>query len=726
MRSARVLSPLSAVLVTAFAAILLAGAASAQTLRARAWIDGRSQLVLQGDTAQWNHFDWAAPGRLNCDTGTPIEPTLLGSTLWYPNWPDTQSCENRDCNCSSDVFHGLAPSLPAADFSVVLHVLQSRGATAIAEYPSASNGWRVVVEFDDSGPGGAEWYEVDVEVVPVTPPIVVSAQCDPFLAGQPPGTTTHMDVAPEQSPFLVPLVVSCGTVRVVNVSGTASYGPATPFYGPEDGPPQPSVSDLGIAGFTVPLCGLLGVFLPDTTNSGPAPAALDFTTPESRDFARLEPQLFQPFFVGDGLRADGMTPQDFVIPAGATRLYLGTCDGEGWFNNLGGFDCAVVQTPCGTPACFEWDLEQEFLLDPDHQNPNRDRCMNPGVWHFMQSDAATFPARDPAGYTLLPTHDRFMFDIEGLESWQGTEVQAPGYPLLPYVGINVTGELQSPLGIEWPPNTLCVHPAGNRHAVVGWRSPWTGTVNVTGGVQDLDPTCASSPDGVAWFIDRYDGVANTNVASGVIADGAAQDFVDGTGGANLAALSVQAGEFLFFVVSKGSDLGCDTTALRIVIHPANSGVPFCFGDGLDTTHTTPCPCANEGAPGHGCGNSVNPDGGLLVGSGDVALDDVVLTATGMPSTVACIFLQGDGLADAVLNDGVRCVGGNLIRLRVRHNVFGASTFPDAFDTWTLSSRGRVTVGSGAVRHYQVYYRNAAVSFCPAGASNLTNGWTIVW
>ena len=68
----------------------------------------------------------------------------------------------------------------------------------------------------------------------------------------------------------------------------------------------------------------------------------------------------------------------------------------------------------------------------------------------------------------------------------------------------------------------------------------------------------------------------------------------------------------------------------------------------------------------------------------------------------------------------------LLRLRTRANVGGASTFPDSTDTVTLSQRGGVTVGSGATRYYQTYYRNAAAAFCPPETFNVTNGQIVVW
>jgi hypothetical protein len=544
MRVRQLLNPTLCLIVSV---VSLPGVARADLLDIRAKIDGRSRLVLQGATAQWEHFDFAAPGRLECDLTLPIEPTWLGGVAWFPDWPDVPTCENRDCDCTSSTYVGLVPSLPPAEFAVTLHVVQARNVCQIVEQPSASNGWRVVIEFDDNPIGGHDWYEVRLEI-------------DPWA---------------------------------------------------------------------------------------PAP-------------------------------------------------------------------------------CAEWNLAADFRASPEHENPNRDACGVLGVWHFLGSDPLTYPARDPAGYALLPLHDADMFGTPGLESWQGTDGQGSGLPNLPWIGINATGTDQGVVGIEWPEAGAAVHPLWDRYAVVGWRSPWTGTVTVRGAVRDLDDTCASTTDGVEWFVDHWDGAVSSPIASGLVPDGGAQDFRAGAGGHALAELSVTAGDYLHFVVGARAGIGCDSTGIDVIVRPALAGVPFCTGDGLDPSHTTPCPCANEGAPGHGCGSSVNPAGALLEATGDVTLDDVVLLASGMPSTVSCIFLQGDALEDTLLTDGVRCAGGYLRRLRVRQNIQGSSAFPDATDSVSLSERGLVAVGSGAVRYYQVFYRNAAPTFCPAGASNLTNGWKIVW
>ena len=158
--------------------------------------------------------------------------------------------------------------------------------------------------------------------------------------------------------------------------------------------------------------------------------------------------------------------------------------------------------------------------------------------------------------------------------------------------------------------------------------------------------------------------------------------------------------------------------------------PICAGDGTFTDHTTPCPCGNFGAPGHGCAHSANANGALLAASGSTQLDTVVLSASEMPATTFSLYLQHSSAGDAVFHDGVICAGGPLLRLRSRTASGGANSFPDpsfAQDaTLTLSQRGLVTPGSGATRYYSTFYRNASSTFCPFATANVTNGVRVLW
>lgn len=132
----------------------------------RAWIDGRSRLELAGDSATWQHFDFAAPGRLDCDLGAPMQPTYLDGVAWWPTWPDVPTCENRDCGgCRSDAWVGVPTPLPAEAFQPRLTIVSARLSVTVVELPTVANGFRVVVEFDDNMWGGADWYEVELEAV---------------------------------------------------------------------------------------------------------------------------------------------------------------------------------------------------------------------------------------------------------------------------------------------------------------------------------------------------------------------------------------------------------------------------------------------------------------------------------------------------------------------------------------------------------------------------------
>jgi hypothetical protein len=153
---------------------------------------------------------------------------------------------------------------------------------------------------------------------------------------------------------------------------------------------------------------------------------------------------------------------------------------------------------------------------------------------------------------------------------------------------------------------------------------------------------------------------------------------------------------------------------------------FCAGDGTGTA----CPCGNS-APagsGRGCLNSTGI-GALLAGSGAavVSADTFVLAASGMPATTTALFFQGDAQAAAgagtVFGDGKRCVATSIVRLGTKATSAGAASFPGAGDP-AVSVRGGVPA-AGAIRHYQVWYRNAAV-YCTADGFNLSNGVRVTW
>ncbi len=185
--------------------------------------------------------------------------------------------------------------------------------------------------------------------------------------------------------------------------------------------------------------------------------------------------------------------------------------------------------------------------------------------------------------------------------------------------------------------------------------------------------------------------------------------------------NVAAGGSITVTISTGVSFGTlDGFQLKSLGSPVTA---FCFGDGSGTA----CPCANAGAAGNGCANSVNAAGANLAGSGlaSIASDSFVLTGSGMPNS-NCLYFQGTNQqaagAGVVFGDGLRCAGGTVIRLGTKLNAGGTSQYPAGGDI-PISVRGNNAPSD--VRTYQGWYRNAA-DFCTPSTFNLTNGVQITW
>ena len=174
----------------------------------------------------------------------------------------------------------------------------------------------------------------------------IPGTANPWLAGVIDGTMAeHVDSAPRHSPVLAAgLDLSPGVLQFA-ATGAVTYNPLEPLQPPDGnaGFLYSKLDELGKSGLKNRMCSLVGVFLDDTDAlASSPPAALDMT--DNFNFHSLSPQLNQPFFIGDGLTDDGVV-QDFHVPAGATRLFLGTHDGFDWRNNQGMFQVTVWAVP---------------------------------------------------------------------------------------------------------------------------------------------------------------------------------------------------------------------------------------------------------------------------------------------------------------------------------------------------------------------------------------------
>ena len=187
-----------------------------------------------------------------------------------------------------------------------------------------------------------------------------------------------------------------------------------------------------------------------------------------------------------------------------------------------------------------------------------------------------------------------------------------------------------------------------------------------------------------------------------------------------------------FVIAKarGSDQA-DPYGYGVLLVPTTGGA-FCFGDGASAP-TIACPCGNSGQPGRGCENSATTGGARLVATGTTSPDELVLHASGMLPTALAIFLQGDASnpTGAPFGDGIRCVAGTLRRLYAKNAVGGFASAPEPGEP-SITERSAALgdpIAPGTSRHYQVYYRDPAESFCPppAGATfNATNAVSVKW
>ena len=184
--------------------------------------------------------------------------------------------------------------------------------------------------------------------------VIVPGTSDPWLAGMPNGSTASaggggFDIAPTHSPVeVLGLPFGAGDLLFFSATGTVDHCDfgGCGLNGPEGEASSNSHSagvQNGIGDVLAPTDSLIGIFLgPMAPNLTPDPGAvLDFSSVAARNFSTLSPLLEQPFFIGDGLMNDGLTVQLFDVPTGATRLFLGTMDGFGWFNNVGAFEVTV-------------------------------------------------------------------------------------------------------------------------------------------------------------------------------------------------------------------------------------------------------------------------------------------------------------------------------------------------------------------------------------------------
>jgi hypothetical protein len=224
---------------------------------------------------------------------------------------------------------------------------------------------------------------------------------------------------------------------------------------------------------------------------------------------------------------------------------------------------------------------------------------------------------------------------------------------------------------------------GDELVIIGWKSPWTGTVAVSGGVQDIQP---GGFDGIGWSIDSFDGLNNSTVASGSIPTGGEQEFQNGFGGANLASVVVNLGDWIYFVIDPASDNGGDSTRLDIVITPTSGCEPptnYCIG-AINTT-------------GHGARI-------YSQGSTSVTDNNLVLLANGCPPEHFGIFFFGAYATEIPFGEGYLCVTGNQHRLTPPVHLSNSGAASLALDFTDPDSPASL-IAAGSQWNFQFWYRD---------------------
>jgi hypothetical protein len=111
---------------------------------------------------------------------------------------------------------------------------------------------------------------------------------------------------------------------------------------------------------------------------------------------------------------------------------------------------------------------------------------------------------------------------------------------------------------------------------------------------------------------------------------------------------------------------------------------------------------------------------------------LVLTSSGELPSAPSIFLQGTtAVPHMVFGDGLRCASGILKRLYVHSAAGGVVSAPQAGEP-AISARSAALgnlITAGATRHYQTYYRDPVLGFCPnppGNGWNISSGLMLTW
>jgi hypothetical protein len=172
-----------------------------------------------------------------------------------------------------------------------------------------------------------------------------------------------------------------------------------------------------------------------------------------------------------------------------------------------------------------WDAAADFPRAPRPENPGHDRYGNT-TWFYLYSATKV---HDPTQYLPLP--EFHAFDSNN-QAWN-RGLTPEGFNVLPLVGV-ASAE-------------MVFHPDRDSFAVLGWRSPYTGTVSLDMQLRFPDPVTQAPSNGVIWSIDR-----DSSTLQSALQTPPNQAHVAMT-------LNVNTGDTLYLVIDNNEDSNFDTT-----------------------------------------------------------------------------------------------------------------------------------------------------------------------
>jgi hypothetical protein len=206
-----------------------------------------------------------------------------------------------------------------------------------------------------------------------------------------------------------------------------------------------------------------------------------------------------------------------------------------------------------------WSLLGDFRTGEARENPSRDRYGNLGVWSYMKGPTAA--SNDPSTYSLLGAYGGLVVLNPAGKDWTDSREgwQEPGCGADPWIGYPmVIWNKQGAVG------NIRIHPADPncpdyQNVVVGWTSPYTGQVTITGEVHDGNPNDGPSGDGIGWELRR----TGTASPSELIDSGSFAPLGEDSLGIHV--IDVSQGDSIYLIVSPLANNGWDGTDASLII-----------------------------------------------------------------------------------------------------------------------------------------------------------------